>query len=283
MASPAAAVALMADPRGGGPVRARLVGALLALFSAQDVLVAQGSPATGSLATGSLAGRIIQAGDSTIAAVGANVEIVGTPLRRTAGTTGRFLFTEVSPGSYELRVQAVGYQPVTLRVELIAGQSVEQRIELRRLPDALTEVRIEGKLVKVPARLENVFRRAARGVGKFFTSADIEQLDAYDVQSILGRVPTVSASDAGVTFQRCQAGLPSPGASAVAASSTIPRVQVYVDGMRMTHGGDPEEVNSILRGIRPSQIEIMEVYTGVARIPGEFNNDACAVIAIWRK
>ena len=173
--------------------------------------------------------------------------------------------------------------PVTLRVELAAGQSVERRIELSRLPNALTEVKIEGKLVKVPARYENVFRRAARGVGKFFTSADIEQLDAYDVPSILGRVPTVSASDNGVSFQRCQAGLPSPGGSSAASNSTIPRVQVYVDGMRMTHGGDPEEVNSILRGVRPSQIEIMEVYTGVARIPGEFNNDACAVIAIWRK
>jgi hypothetical protein len=27
----------------------------------------------------------------------------------------------------------------------------------------------------------------------------------------------------------------------------------------------------------------MEVYTGIARIPGEYLEDACAVIAIWTK
>jgi len=27
----------------------------------------------------------------------------------------------------------------------------------------------------------------------------------------------------------------------------------------------------------------MEVYSGVARIPGEYLDDACAVILIWRK
>lgn len=259
-------------------MRTSLVGAVFALLVGPSWLFSQSAPATASLS-----GRVVQAGDSTIAAVGANVEIVGTSQRRTANSTGGFLFPDVTPGVYELRVQAVGYQPASRRVELVAGQSVEQRIELTRLPNALTEVRIEGKLVRVTARYEPVYRRAARGVGKFFTSDEIAQLDAYDVQSILGRVPTVSAGDNGVSFQRCQPGLPSPVASSAATNSTVPKVQVYVDGMRMTHGGDPEEVNSILRGVRPGQIEIMEVYTGVARIPGEFNNDACAVIAIWRK
>jgi hypothetical protein len=259
-------------------MRAMDLSVLLALALGPLRLGAQGSPATATLS-----GRIGQVGDSTVTVVGANIELAGTSLRRTTNSTGRFLLTDVPPGSYELRIQAVGYQPHAVRVDLAAGQSLDQKIELSRLPNALTEVKIDGKMVKVPARYENVFRRAARGIGSFFTSADIERMDVYDIKSILGRVPTVTVSDGGVRFQRCQAGMPSPGGSAAATSAQIPRVQVYVDGMRLTHGGDPEEVGSILSGVRPSQVEIMEVYTGVARIPGEFNNDACAVIAIWRK
>ena len=257
---------------------ARCVGVLLAFLAGSFRLHSQSSPATASLA-----GRVVQAGDSTISAVGADIEIVGTSLRRYANGSGRFLFSDVVPGHYEMRIRAVGYQPVALRVDLVAGRSAEQRIELNRLPNALTEVVIEGKRVRVPARYEDVFRRAGRGVGKFFTSADIEQIDAYEVKSILGRVPTVSINDYGVTFRRCEAGIPSAIISGASVRAMTPKVQVYIDGVRMTRGGDTEELNNILRSVHPREIEIMEVYTGVARIPGEFNNDACAVIAIWTK
>lgn len=256
----------------------RLLCATIAMLALTPPIAAQGAPVTASLS-----GRIVEAGDSTIAAVGASVELVGTALRRTANSAGRFVFAEVPPGNYEVRVQGVGYQPMGFRVELAAGQAVERRIDVARVANALTEVKIEGKLVRVPARYEAVFRRAARGIGKYFTSADIEQLDAYDLKSVLARVPTVGVNGEGVTFQRCQAGMPSPGGSSASMSQQLPKVQVYIDGQRMTRGGDPDEMASVLASIRPSQVEIMEVYTGVSRIPGEFNNDACAVIAIWRK
>ena len=35
--------------------------------------------------------------------------------------------------------------------------------------------------------------------------------------------------------------------------------------------------------VSPADIELMEVYTGVARLPAEYINDACAVIAVWTK
>ena len=58
------------------------------------------------------------------------------------------------------------------------------------------------------------------------------------------------------------------------------KVQVYIDGTRVTQSSS---VTDALRLVTPRDIEAMEVYTGVARIPAEFLNDACAVIAIWTK
>ena len=59
--------------------------------------------------------------------------------------------------------------------------------------------------------------------------------------------------------------------------------------MRMTGRGSNaalsggNEQNETLRLVSTSQVQAIEVYSGVARIPGEFLDDACAVIAIWTK
>ena len=74
-------------------------------------------------------------------------------------------------------------------------------------------------------------------------------------------------------------------------------VQVYVDGVRMTRSGaaqiagaspsagpdDDYDVEHALKLVPPTAIQAMEIYTGVAQIPAEFLEDACAVIAIWTK
>jgi outer membrane cobalamin receptor len=158
-------------------------------------------------------------------------------------------------------------------VVLEAGRASEQNIELHRHPNALTEVRIEGRMLKVPARFEDVYARAAHEHGTFFTRQDIDKLNPYDVQSLLSLVPTVYPNDRGVTFQRCQTGL---------SMGQTDKVQVYIDGTRMT-ALPGTSVSEALKLVIPRDIEAMEVYTGVARIPAEFRNDACAVIAIWTK
>ena len=49
----------------------------------------------------------------------------------------------------------------------------------------------------------------------------------------------------------------------------------------MTRGAG--EADAGLRGVHPLSVEAMEVYTGVAQIPAEFLEDACAVIVIWTR
>jgi hypothetical protein len=79
-------------------------------------------------------------------------------------------------------------------------------------------------------------------------------------------------------FVRCA----NPPGSA-SSFQTDPRVQVYVNGSRATVLGDPAEALAAIQSIHPLDIELMEIYTGVARIPADFLADACGVVAIWTK
>ena len=91
------------------------------------------------------------------------------------------------------------------------------------------------------------------------------------------RVPMVQVNDRGITFQKCQAGLPSPGSGMQAAHA-----QVFVDNRRASLTG-ADGVRQLLESIPVSTVQLVEVYNGVSRIPGEFVNDACAVIVIWTR
>jgi len=208
---------------------------------------------------------------------------------------GHFVIRSVTPGTQTVRVRRVGYREYSSTISLGAGDTTLQHFALQAVPMPLTEVTIEGRVIRVPRVFEAPYQRAARGDGRFFTKEDIEKLNPADVRSLLNLVPGISANDRGVTFQRCQAGLPSPslavgaGASsgvASAGASSKAKVQVWIDGYRVTgRSTSPtaESLVELLATVPPSAIEIVEIYSGVTRIPSDFLNDACAVIAIWTK
>lgn len=224
---------------------------------------------------GTIRGRVTLAGDTAVVP-GVDVEIVGTTLRFATDRNGRYEFLAVPSGDVVVRVRRPGWAPSYRRVKLEPDHWLEVDLTLERLPTALSEVRINGKMLKVPARYEDVYWRGSRGFGSFFSRQDIERLHPYDVVSLLQWVPGVMPRKNGVRFARCD------GWGA--------KVQVYVDGVRMSkpgfsigNGDSGDLVSDALHGVPISAIEAVEVYRGVAQIPAEFLDDACAVVAIWTK
>ena len=219
-------------------------------------------------------GRVLQVGD-TIGLPGALVEVVGQGIRSTANREGRYRLVGLLPGPQVFQVRLMGYLKKTLQVDLQEGRLDQLDISLDRFPNALTEVRIEGQLRRVPPRYEDVYRRMKVANGKFFTREDIDRFNPLDVQSLLMQAPTVRVNRNGIHFARCKP----------------PGVQIWIDGFRTTGRlkffGEDEviaaEQREVLRQVIPSQIQAIEIYSGVARIPGEFLDNACAVIAIWTK
>jgi Carboxypeptidase regulatory-like domain/TonB-dependent Receptor Plug Domain len=229
-------------------------------------------------------GRVFLSGD-TIGLPGVSVELVGVAGSTTTSGTGFYRLAGLTPGPHVLRVRRLGYQSVTLDVDLQDDRALRRDIRLEQLPTTLTEVRIEGVLRKVPPRFDDVYRRMAIANGKFFTREDIDRLHPPDIQSLLMQVGTVNVNSRGITFERCN------GSGALLLSPGGGKVQIYIDGYRMTGRagsaapGDPidAEQREVLRMVNPSQIQAIEIYSGVSRIPGVFLEDACAVIAIWTR
>ncbi len=235
-----------------------------------------------------LRGRVFQTGD-TIGLPGALVEVVGQAIGSTSDREGRYRLVGLTPGPQVLQVRLLGYLKKTITVNVRPGREDRFDISLDRFVNALTAVRIEGQMRRVPPRYEDVYRRMSVATGKFFTREDIERFQPLDVQSLLLQVPTVIVNNNGIQFARCN-GDAAKGGIGLGGS---PGLQIWIDGVRMTgrtlanrplpEEGIASEQRDVLRQVIPSQIQAMEVYSGVARIPGEFLDNACAVIAIWTK
>ena len=228
-------------------------------------------------ASGIVRGRVVDS--LTLAPIpGATVEISPTQLRQITDSSGRFAFASVPSGAQIILVRRLGY--LAGREELAIGRdTIEHQLTLRRLPIELRQVVISGRPVTFPRFFEDAYARAARGRGVFFTREDIEEWNTTDYQSLFNRIPSVSANDRGVTFNRCQAGL-------VRAFDPRekPKVQVYVDGSRMALDADDfHGIYAALSSVKPAKIQLMEVYPNLSSIPAEFLADACAVVVIWTK
>lgn len=231
-------------------------------------------------------GRIMLAND-TLPLPGTLVDLVGQAASVTATGSGFYRLSSLKAGSDSLRIRRLGYRTQTLAVDLRDSRSEHIDVHLDRLPETLGTVRIEGERRSFPSRFGEIYRRMSTSHGTFFTREDIELLNPPDLQSLLTRVPTLRVNFEGLHFAKCEPG---------AAHALVPGggkentgVQIYIDGVRMTGRihNDPtagfNEQREVLRLVNPAQVQAVEVYSGVSRIPGIFMEDACAVLAIWTK
>lgn len=235
--------------------------------------IATGTVAVGCLAslsqaqgqgTAAVSGAVRLKGDSTVPLAGVAV-LFDTALARATDGSGKFLVAGLSPGEHRLTFRRVGLYPATQKVSLRPGDTAVVVIEMERVGQRLAEVRIAGRSVFVPTRYADAYRRAATGSGDFIFRDEIERRNPWDTKSLLQGIPGVFVNDRTVAFLRCP---------------DTRYVHVYVNGVRASRF---EDANETLKTIHPLDIEIMEIYRGVARIPAEFLDDACAVIAIWTR
>ncbi len=252
-----------------------------------------------------IAGRARAIGDSARAVVGAEVTLLPAEresVRDTSGlrralteTDGSFRFTGLADGLYQLRVRRIGFDVRDMDVRVSGQQDRTLDIAMGIAAQQLGSVVISGRTFEFPLRYAEAYARMSHETGDFFTHEQIDSTHAIDLKSILQRLPGVQANDRGINFQRCQGnpfvkvgGSAAPTSLNPQAQSASPaqaaQVQVYVDGVRASSPGDPDrDAFHILKNISPSAVQLMEVYSGVARIPGRYLADACAVILIWTK
>jgi len=244
------------------------------------IVLTKDAPGQVAGATGRISGSVVSASDS-LPIAGVSVVLVGPGKRALTTDRGSFSFDSVAVGVHGLDVQKLGHRPVTAAIKVSSDST--SAIDIRLMPVAreLMEIQVRGEKILAPRHLLGVYDRAARNNGALFTAEQIQRRNPLDTKSLLDRLAGVQVNDRSVRFARCSN---TPATiSGIGHSGTGGKVQVYVNGSRVTGIAPEDDVNEVLRRIHPMSIELMEVYTGVARIPAEFLADACAVIAVWTK
>lgn len=241
--------------------------------------------AQASTRDGELWGHVRTTGD-TAGVAGATIALA-PGVTTTTSQSGFYRIASLGSGAYLLTVRRLGFRSATIQVSIEDARTLRQDVVLEPLPQQLTEIRIEGRVRKVPPRFEDVYRRMSTATGSFFTREDIDRIQPPSIESLLQQVGTVRLNVDGIQFAKCNEG------GNLALSRDGGKVQIYIDGLRMTGRTSPLDTRTktpvaaeqaeVLHMVNPTQIQALEVYSGVSRIPGQFLDDACAVIAIWTK
>ena len=244
--------------------RTSLLPAVLLIFGASLHAGAQ---------TASIVGVVHVFGDSVGRLRDVDVSLDPTDRTTRTDTLGRFRFSGLRSGTYRLRVRRVGFDATLMTVVASANVETAVNIAMKSFTQAMATMTIAGRRVDYPVRLAEAYTRVRRSTGSFFTREQIDSLFPLDVNALLMRTPGVRVlGNNQFEFARCR---------------HDGHIQVWVEGVRRTRystgGVFNIDAGTALKDIPPSSIQLMEVYGGVARLPGEYLDDACAVILSWLK
>jgi hypothetical protein len=197
---------------------------------------------------------------------------------------GRFRFTRRDNGSYRLEVSAIGYQQTLTPFVWPMRDHSYTELEVRLTPHTALLAPVEVLALsprETSPVLENVEHRRTRGFGVQVTRAQIEDRRPANISDMLLELPGVYAARRGsgssgrvISMSRSLAG---PGGGRCV-------VQVFLDGRLATReepGGDVL-VDEL---VSPLDVEVIEVFRGLASVPPEFLTPQarCGVIAIWTR
>jgi hypothetical protein len=194
------------------------------------------------------------------------VAIVAVHLLTRSDAQGRFTFSKLAPGQYEVSVRRLGFRPTS--VKAVVGD-LAYSYDIVMMPQAAT---LAGVDVNANARLrlgiEDFYRRRARGMGgTFFIRSEIIARNAHRTTDVLRNTAGLRVVGRGVRFT----------GSASAPRGCIPTL--WLDGQPV----DGMEVDNIA----VTDIEGIELYSGPSETPMQFSQRVshldCGTIVIWTR
>lgn len=236
-------------------------GARGATFAVLSALLLFHSTDLGAQSSASLSGRVVSAADEEPLP---HAQVRLTDQDRTVITDleGRFLFSELEPGSLILVVSFLGTTSEPMEVSLNDGELGRVLISMDVALEPITAAIARSER---PGKLRGFYRRMDSEQGYFITRSDIEDRRPRRMTDMLRRVPGVEVgrADLGPVGVRMGRGRPCA-------------IQYFVDGVRAPFF----DIDNVL----PEDVAGVEIYPGVARVPIQFRYQAtCGAIVIWTR
>src|SRR5688572_5514607 len=226
--------------------------------------------------TGSIAGRVTVQGSAR--PVGsAQVVVVGTPLGTQTNDAGEYRLVAVPVGAREIRVQRIGYTPVSGSVTVAEGQTATLDLQLRDAPVSLEQV--------VVTATGEVRKKEVAHTVSTISGAEIADAPVQNTQQL------ITARSPGVTVLS-NSGQPGAGGTIrLRGNNSISQGNnpiIYVDGVRIYSGRSAIVPNARqstlpLNDIAAEDIERVEIVKGAAATTLYGTEASGGVIQIFTK
>lgn len=241
--------------------------------------------------------------DSTDAPIpDADVLITDLGLSGTTNARGEFRITGITAGTHTVQVRQIGFAFSEQRIEF-GNEPVDRTLFMSRVTTLDSVSVTASPYSKNDEGMRTFAENRKLGLGKFFTREDLEKARQRPMVDILGQLsgtkPLSVQGGLGYILSsrgtRSMSNECSPPMQDHPAADTLSRRRtgvravtlpcltgcfphVYLDGVDVS----PNEVPNINR-FNPDQLEAIEVYTGGAQVPPEYNRlnkSYCGVIVL---
>lgn len=228
--------------------------------------------------TGIVTGTVTTADSVPLSA--ARVSVIGTTIVATTHQDGGFRMTGVPVGNQTIQVNMLGYKPALLSLQMGTAETLKVQVTLTSEPVEIAAVEVRPDFY-VPPEIRGFQERRARGSGTYFTHDDIARMQPRLLTDVLRRVAGVQIAPVNGEYGTSYTVQTGRNAGGLAAR-TCP-VLFYVNGAPFPLSSDVP----INHFIAPEDVVALEVYTGVAQIPAQFNSGMysarCGVVVIWTR
>ncbi|MEP7380817.1 MAG: TonB-dependent receptor plug domain-containing protein [Gemmatimonadota bacterium] len=220
----------------------------------------------GAIGTGGVKGTVRDT--SGLAVEGARIFVSGSTLSGESGANGEFVLAKANAGLLKIHVRRLGFAPDSVTVTVLAGTSVETEVKLRRLALQLNPVVVVGRK-EITGRMAGFYQRMSRGNGHFITRDQVERRNPGNMTDLFRMVPGVRVESRGFANQvRFRGGRCAP--------------LTWLDGSPL-YAGEFD-----LDSVDPRTFEGIEIYSGAASVPAEFQGNrsvssACGTIVLWSR
>jgi hypothetical protein len=221
----------------------------LGIALASSCLASAAGAQRGEVGTGGINGLVR---DSTgIPVVGAQITVGGSTMVAETDDGGRFVLAKAAPGETSIRIRRIGYRPDTVRVNVLAGETMPLSIVLARVAVELDPLVVYGRK-NVTGRLAGFYERLGRGMGHFLTREQIEKRNPMNMTDLFRMIPGARVETRGL------------GTQAVRFRGARNAPLVWLDGTPL-YAGEFD-----LDSVDPRTFEGIEIYSGPASVPAEF-------------
>ena len=198
---------------------------------------------------------------------GATVKLIGTRLRTSTDSVGRFKQASLGAGTYIVEVRAIGYGVTSWVVRLSEGEAVDYVFELAPVAVDLNPVVVEGQPGYFERRMQEFEERRRAGRGIYITADQIAASHAATMADLLRGVPGLRLN--------CRSGICT--AQMTRTAHGVCAADWVVDGMPASISATPH--------LPVVGVVAVEIYRSPSEAPAEFlkADSDCGVIAIWTK